>query len=372
VSPTVLAIVAARNESDVIPQTVHDLISQGIEVYLLDDGSTDDTVDRIRPWLGAGVRAIETLPPEPAGRFSLGRILARKEEIARTVDADWYVNHDADELREAPLPDMTFKEGIALVDRLGFTAIDFAVLDFVPTDDGFAAGADLRRSFPYYEPSPAFNHVQVRCWKRHPEIDLQSSGGHDARFPGRRVFPVRFLLRHYPIRSSAQGQRKIFDERLPRFDPDERAKGWHVQYEGLTPETPLLKSQDALVRFDGDAVRLQLLLEHREVEHLERELAKARQALRTEAQRAEAAEAAVGRQAGELAARAASLQELAGECARSNAEIRALQAELRELRQSWSWRWTAPARALARALFTLVPPLRRAWPRADRPSRRRR
>ena len=156
---SILAIIAARNEADTIRQTVRDLIDQGIAVYLLDDGSTDGTADCIRPWLGAGVRGIETLDREPSDRFSLARILARKEELARSLEADWYINHDADELRESPIQGLSFAQGIALVDRMGFNAIDFAVFNFWPIDDSFTAGDDLRSSFPYYEPGGRFDRV---------------------------------------------------------------------------------------------------------------------------------------------------------------------------------------------------------------------
>ena len=44
---------------------------------------------------------------------------------------------------------------------------------------------------------------------------------------------MRFLLRQYPIRSQAHGTRKVFSDRRARLDPEERALGWHVQYEAL-------------------------------------------------------------------------------------------------------------------------------------------
>ena len=41
---SVVAIVAAYNEADIIGHVVGALIDQGVNVYFLDDGSTDDTV----------------------------------------------------------------------------------------------------------------------------------------------------------------------------------------------------------------------------------------------------------------------------------------------------------------------------------------
>ena len=46
------------------------------------------------------------------------------------------------------------------------------------------------------------------------------------------MHPERWVTKHYPIRSQAHGEAKM-RERLGRFDPAEKAKGWHVQYKGM-------------------------------------------------------------------------------------------------------------------------------------------
>ena len=56
---SVIALVSAYNEADIIAQVVDDLVSQQISVYLLDDGSTDDTIARVEPFVGRGVIAID-------------------------------------------------------------------------------------------------------------------------------------------------------------------------------------------------------------------------------------------------------------------------------------------------------------------------
>jgi hypothetical protein len=59
------------------------------------------------------------------------------------------------------------------------------------------------------------------------------TGGHDLPFRGRRVYPFKFLLKHYPVRSQSHGEQKIFRERKARWNPEERAKGWHIQYDAI-------------------------------------------------------------------------------------------------------------------------------------------
>ena len=111
----------------------------------------------------------------------------------------------------------------------------------------------------------------MKCWKKTAAIDLVTSGGHDARFDGRRVFPIRFLARHYPIRSQTHGQRKVFEERKPRFAQEERARGWHVQYDNVKAGSSFTRPASALTLYDPDAIRCGLQIEHRGVESLAEE-----------------------------------------------------------------------------------------------------
>ena len=201
----VVAIVAAYNESDIIAQVVADLIAQGTDVYFLDDGSSDGTVAAVEPFVGHGVLAIEPLRvanrPASVERFDWEIILRRKADVARSIDADWFIHHDADELRESPWRGVTLSDAVQRVDAADFNAIDFASLDFWPVHDGFQTGDDLRTAFTHYSRRAPYDAVQIRAWKNTgADVDLVSSGGHDIQFPGRHVFPIRFLSRHYPIR----------------------------------------------------------------------------------------------------------------------------------------------------------------------------
>src|SRR5260221_6017207 len=207
---SVVAIIAAYNEADIIGHVVSDLINQGVQVYFLDDGSTDRTVAAVEPYVGRGVLAIErftapTIDGGPHG-FEWERILLRKAQLARELDADWFIHHDADEFRESPWSGVSLTDAIRRVDALGFNAIDFAGLDFFPVSDGLRDGNDVRETLTSYaEPAP-YDRLQIRCWQKTQGLDLASSGGHEARFPGRHVFPLRFLLRHYPIRGQSHGE----------------------------------------------------------------------------------------------------------------------------------------------------------------------
>lgn len=277
---SVVAIIAAYNEADIIEQVVTDLINQGVQVYFMDDGSTDGTAAAIERHLGRGVLGIERLAQAAKDgaqpRFDWEPILLRKTQLATELDASWFIHHDADEFRESPWSHLSLRDAIQHVDALGFNAIDFTGLDFWPVHDQFRAGDDIRDTFTHYTELAPYDRVQVRCWKKTNGLDLASSGGHEARFPGRRVFPLRFILRHYPIRGQTHGERKVFEERRNRFREQERARGWHVQYDRMQEGVSFLRDPSTLTAYDPEALRLSLTLRPRYPEELEEALGAAR------------------------------------------------------------------------------------------------
>src|SRR5205814_4614079 len=200
--------------------------------------------------------------------FDWTAILGRKEELANTLDADWFLHHDADEFREAPWPGMKLAPAIQWVDQLGYNCIDFRVFNFPPIDDSFSGG-DPREHFRYWEEAAAFDLHQLKCWKKGSgPVSLIPSGGHEVGLPNRRVFPIPFLLRHYPIRGQAHGRRKVFSERRGRFVERERARQWHIQYDGIDEESHDFLADPAKLRpFDEDQVRLELMLDNAVTRH---------------------------------------------------------------------------------------------------------
>jgi hypothetical protein len=276
------AIIAAYNEEDVVDAVLDHLAAQRIGVYFIDNWSTDRTLERARARLGHGVIGVEAFPAESAeeqtASYPWAALLRRKEELATTLPGDWFFHHDADEFRESPWGGHDLLAALKIVDRAGYNAVDFALYDFRPTDDAFPPGADVREHLQYYEAPAAYDRRQINCWKKLAgvRVDLAGEGGHDARFPGRRVFPIRFLLQHYPIRSQSHGERKVHGERLPRFLAAERAIGWHRQYDeaGHTH----VRSVDDLQRFDLETERLRVQIENRGTQELAEDLARARAA----------------------------------------------------------------------------------------------
>jgi len=283
----VVAIISAFNEADVISPVIGHLVENGVDVYLIDNRSTDGTADAAKRWLRKGLLGIEQFPAEASAGdgpppFDWEAILKRKEALAKELSADWFIHHDADEFREAPWPGMKLRDAIQWVDRLGYNCIDFRVLNFPPLENGFPPGADPREHFTHWEDPVVHDTLQRKCWKaQKTPVSLAASGGHEARFPGRRIFPIQFLMRHYPIRSQEHGLRKVFDERKKRFVDKERAKGWHVQYDAIGEGHSFVGDPSKLNRYDPDRVRLDLMLDS-EPRRTARDLAATAETLRLE------------------------------------------------------------------------------------------
>jgi hypothetical protein len=230
----VVALLAVYNEELYLQRCLEHLREQGVETYLIDNGSTDRTPDIARSFLDHGVIGVEVFPRD--GVYEWEPLLRRKEELSLTLGADWYMHCDTDEIREAPRPYRMLKEGFEAADRAGYTAVNFDEFVFVPTvsDESFEHEDYVRamRYYYYFAPSPI---RQVKAWKNLGRpVDLHSSGGHRVAFEGLRVYPESFILRHYMVLSHEHAVRKycgrVYSER------EIAEQGWHRARAGLRPE----------------------------------------------------------------------------------------------------------------------------------------
>jgi glycosyltransferase involved in cell wall biosynthesis/tetratricopeptide (TPR) repeat protein len=249
----VTAIIAAYNEADIIGEVMSDLIQQGVDVYLIDNWSSDGTFEAADQFAGRGLVGRERFPAEgPAPDYNWTALLRRKEELASGLDSDWFIHVDGDELRESPWPGCSLRDALYRVDREGYNSVDHTVIDFRPVAASYPAGMSLRETFKHFEFGMRPGHFQqVRAWKNLGlPVDLASSGGHVAAFSGTRVYPYKFLLRHYPFRSQAQAEKKVFADRKTRWNAAERARGWHVQYEEFAAGRQFIWNAAGLFPFD--------------------------------------------------------------------------------------------------------------------------
>ncbi|MFM6189439.1 glycosyltransferase family A protein [Planktothrix sp.] len=246
----IVALLTIRNEERYLSRCLEHLRSQGIEVCVIDNDSTDQSLEIAKSFLGRGVIRIENFPYE--GKFELTKICQNEERLALEINADWFIHHDADEIRQAPPPYPTLLEGIEDTDRQGYNAINFDEFVFLPTSEAESyEGKDYVQEMQYYyffEPDPL---RRINAWKKTPHINIHSSGGHHALFPERKIFPIPFILRHYIILSKDH----VIEKYIKRVHCEsELAKGWMLDRARFTPDKLNFPSKSELKKLDPSGI----------------------------------------------------------------------------------------------------------------------
>jgi hypothetical protein len=229
----------------------------------MDNWSTDDTLERASRYIGHGLIGIERNPLRDTATYDLERALVRVEHLSRTLEADWFVFYDIDEIRRSPFPGMGLRDALYAIDRAGYSAIDFTILNFRPIDGTFETGMSLESHFRHFEFGPTRDLLRQRkCWKNtNQNVQLIERGGHDVLFPGRKVYPYKFTTKHYSIRSQRHGERKVVKERRDRFNVREHeSRKWHVHYEGARVPN-FLGDPEKLIRYDDATFDTEYLVE---------------------------------------------------------------------------------------------------------------
>lgn len=251
---SVVAVLAAYNEERFIRGCIEHLAGQGVEVYLIDDSSTDRTVEIAREYLGRGLIGVESFP-QGEGVYRWREILKRKEELASSLRADWFMHVDADEIHLPPRPDQTLSEAFAEVQRAGYNAVDFREFVFVPTRESPDHDhPDYQKTLRSYYPFVPFSGPRLmRAWQQQSgPVGLGDRGGHKLEFPGLKLYPERFPMKHYLFLSERQILQKYGNR---SFEKAELERGWHGWRARLERERIVLPSQEEL-KYHGPGEQL--------------------------------------------------------------------------------------------------------------------
>lgn len=254
--PSVLAIFTMYNEEDIIEHSIRNVLNQGVDVHIIDNASTDNSASIVREMIkefGSDRVMIESFSEEENTIFELHKLLVRVDQVAKDSSYQWIIHHDSDEIRKAPFNDLTIRDVIAHADSLGYNTIDFTLLDFRPTKGNYHSKSnpeEFIRYFEYGEKSGALPHL--KCWKNdHKSVYLWEWGGHQIYKTDQKVYPLKCLIKHYPLRSRKQAKRKIFIERLPRYSEEEKSVGWHHHYNHFKSDSEFIWDKRSLIKYDS-------------------------------------------------------------------------------------------------------------------------
>lgn len=93
---------------------------------------------------------------------------------------------------------------------------------------------------------------QLKTWKKSQQIELKSSAGHFVHVENPKIYPLKFLNRHYPLRSMEQAGKKVFQDRLPRFEKERGERGWHGHYDKFKKAQDFIFDQAQLLCWRPD------------------------------------------------------------------------------------------------------------------------
>lgn len=251
---TVQAIITTFNVADIIEHVAEHALDQGLDLYFVDNWSNDGTHDILKLLQDKYKERIkiERYPAKNRSKdYEWTKLLDRVDSIASKSSYDWIVHYDSDELRYSPNTKVSIQDAISFVDKLGYNAIDHTVLDFRPVDDSYTGDKSPTEAFNYYEYGKRPGHfIQLKAWKNPKRlVGLSVSGGHDIQIDDKKVYPLKFLIKHYPLRTQEQARRKIFKERIPRISKTDKAKGWHDQYNKFNKNSSFLWDSQCLLKY---------------------------------------------------------------------------------------------------------------------------
>lgn len=218
----ILAIVAARNEVSHVCRCIPHLIGDGLEVVLIDHGSTDGTREAAERYLGNGLLGIIDLKWE--GFFSLESQLLTKQSIIEGSLHDWVAHFDADEWPVPPNEFITLHDMVKTAESSGHNVINFNEYVFLPIQEKTYENSryeSLMRHYYFFEPH--YPRLQ-RMWRRDCKLSNIGRGGHLLNGGEISQFPVDGHLRHYIALSAEHAIRK-YSGRI--FSEAELKRGWH-------------------------------------------------------------------------------------------------------------------------------------------------
>jgi len=249
-----LAIITTFNDSDCIGAIVEASIREGLQLWIIDNWSSDGTWDILSELKSTYPQQIEEIERYPSAgssdHYDWSGMLMRKEEIALQFPGRWILHQDSDEITVSPISNLTCAECLLRIGALGYNTVNMRMFDFRPTDTS-EAPVSIEDHLSYFEFSnkPGYSR-QIKAWIQPTErVDLASGGGHKVNFEGSTIFPLRLPRKHYAIRSVTHGRRKVFAERKPRFVKERTEKGWHTHYDDSHDDAEFIWNTEHLNRY---------------------------------------------------------------------------------------------------------------------------
>lgn len=238
----VCAIIAVRNEARHLPILLEYLARSNVDVVIVDNESSDESVDIASSRIGNSVIAVHTLPFH--GQFSLSDQLRLKAKLVSDLDHEWIIHQDADEILEHREPGESLLEIFREAERQDCTTVNFDEFVFVPPAEEREASPDFlkhMRHYYFFEPD---QRRLMRAWRRDTALSNVHSGGHVLQGTGGRLVDVNHNLRHYMALSQGHVEQKYLAR---KYSEEDLARGWHGNRVSITRDNLRLPTTQSLL-----------------------------------------------------------------------------------------------------------------------------
>jgi len=246
----IITIIPAYNEIDIIEEVIEHLLSQKLEIIVLDNFSNDGTFEICKKYSDQGLLKVHKFESKTFDVQLNNRILY---DLAIKEGAEWVIACAADEILETGIKNSTLREEIEKAAKEGCNLIQFDRFDFFLTDNDNETAKSVTEKLTYY--SCQGEHV-YRAWECIPGIDLEAGGSHYPYFPGGegyKIYPKKFVMRHYPFRSIQQAERKAKERTRGREKSKKSDKPVNLHYQSIQKSLSKIKiSHKKLIKYNGD------------------------------------------------------------------------------------------------------------------------
>ncbi len=245
----ICGIVFCYNEEQIIKETLIHYLTQGIDLVVFDNESTDNSLSiiqkiRSNPELYSG-RINDVISISTSG-YEWEKIIAQACMYMHDnlKYYEWIMLIDADAQYYSPIKNLSLVGFIQEINEYGYNLIDGNVFEKYPTEKDDSA---IKSPVDRLQYGKFVDHGrQHKIFKYHPSITF-FHGAHAVKRQAPYFAPIRFLYVHYPWVSYEHGLKKIFKERAPRYVERRINMQDHSQYYGLLPiKNDLVKNSSFL------------------------------------------------------------------------------------------------------------------------------
>lgn len=185
----VLAILQLSDDIDSLEKVIHYLLSQELDIYLLDNGLDDKSFEVIQKYLRKFQQHIYLKRDCSIDKDSYCDWKQCINAIEVNTEYDWYILYDIKEIELQLWKDKNLRNSLYYIDQLGFDSIDNINIDFEFLQDDTTNNSVYRKS-NYFNKKMCYR----KAWKK--------TGENSIKIKNPKVFPLKILSRYFPLNTN--------------------------------------------------------------------------------------------------------------------------------------------------------------------------